>query len=94
MIKGCQRRIIMVKDTNSKYFDSAYFVLRNDLEPSAKDSEMMSEARRMIGSYAPHRGAAAYPSARQRKRRISAALAILLSVGMFLAGAALVALIL
>ena len=51
MLKGCQRRIIMVKDTGSQYFDSAYFVIKSDLPKSCKDSDMLSEAHRMIDAY-------------------------------------------
>ncbi len=51
MLKGCQRRIIMVKDTGSQYFDSAYFVIKSDLPQSCKDSDMLSEAHRMIDAY-------------------------------------------
>ncbi len=38
----------MVKDTGSEYFDSAYFVLRADLPAFCKESDMITEARRMI----------------------------------------------
>ncbi len=51
MLKGCQRRIIMVKDTGSRYFDSAYFVIKSDIPPSCKDSDMLSEAHKMIDAY-------------------------------------------
>ena len=52
MLKGCQRRIIMVKDTGSRYFDSAYFVIKSDVPPSCKDSDMLTEAHKMIDAYA------------------------------------------
>ena len=51
MIKGCQRRIIMVKDTGSPYFDSAYFVIKSDAPISCKDSDMLAEAHKMIDAY-------------------------------------------
>ncbi len=51
MLKGCQRRIIMVKDTKSRYFDSAYFVIKSDIPPSCKDSDMLTEAHKMIAAY-------------------------------------------
>jgi len=50
MIKGCQRRIIMVKDTGSRYFEGAYFVLRSEIADSVRESEMISEAEQIIGS--------------------------------------------
>lgn len=48
MLKGCQRKIIMVKDTGSRYFDSAYFVIKHDLPQGAHESDMLAEAHRMI----------------------------------------------
>ena len=53
MIKGCQRKMIVIKETGSPYFDAAYFVLRCDLPKSAKDSDMMTEAHRMIENCSP-----------------------------------------
>ncbi len=48
MLKGCKRNIIMVKDTGSPYFDSAYFVLKCDLPASGRDTDIIAEAKRMI----------------------------------------------
>ena len=53
MLKGCQRRIIMVRETKSPYFDTAYFVLRSDLPSSAGEHDMMKEAYRMIDACHP-----------------------------------------
>ena len=50
MLKGCQRRIIMVKDTGSRYFDSAYFVIKHDLPQNSRESDMLAEAHRMINA--------------------------------------------
>ena len=58
MIKGCQRRIIMVKDTGSKYFDTAYFVMRSDLDAKVNETDMINEAGRMIEGCITDRGAA------------------------------------
>ena len=52
MLKGCQRRIIMVKDTGSPYFDSAYFVIKSGIPSSCRDSDMLTEAHKMIERYA------------------------------------------
>ena len=38
MIKGCQKRMIFIKDTGSDLFDEAYFVLKSDI-PSQDDFE-------------------------------------------------------
>ncbi len=76
MIKGCQRRIIMVKDTGSRYFDSAYFVLRHDLPENSRESDMLAEAHRMISAYIPDGQAIAAPNAyksapREKQKKIS-----------------------
>lgn len=51
MIKGIQRRIIMVKDTESPYFDSAYFVIKSDISATHRESDILTEANRMLESY-------------------------------------------
>lgn len=84
MIKGCQRRIILVKETNSKYFDSAYFVLRSDVPSSARDSDMLAEAHRMIDSYNAER------SSSHTKKKLKAGTAVMITV-LCLALAALIA---
>ena len=48
MLKGCQRRIIMVKDTGSPCFDAAYFVLRQSTPESLSKTDMLAEASRVI----------------------------------------------
>lgn len=51
----------MVKDTDSPYFDSAYFVIKNDIQGFHRDSDILSEANRMLESYGknpPHRSTA------------------------------------
>ena len=52
MLKGCQKKVIMVKDPGSRYFDTAYFVVKSDLPKSTKSTDMLTEAHRMIGEYA------------------------------------------
>ena len=47
--KGCQKKMIKVKDPGSKYFEEAYFILKEDYyddEPEIKD--MLDEANRII----------------------------------------------
>ncbi len=41
----------MVKDTGSKYFEGAYFVIRSELADNVRESEMITEANNMLGSY-------------------------------------------
>ena len=44
--KGCEKRIIMIKNTGSELFEEAYFVLRN--ESRNEESDMVAEANRII----------------------------------------------
>lgn len=44
MIKGCQKRIIHIKNTNSPYFEEAYFVLRDGCDPMITENDMLKEA--------------------------------------------------
>jgi len=47
MVKGCQKRIIVLKGTNSSVFDEAYFVIKeNSVPPDGTD--MVKEALRII----------------------------------------------
>ena len=50
MVKGCQRKTIHIKDTGSKYYEEAYFILK----PGASDAkgsevDMIDEALRIAG---------------------------------------------
>ena len=42
--KGCQKRIIMVNRPGSRYFESAYFVLKSGLPRSVSERDMLREA--------------------------------------------------
>ncbi len=50
MLKGAQKRMIVVKTANSRVFEEAYFVMRTDTAPS--DCDMVGEANRIIESCA------------------------------------------
>ena len=50
MVKGCQKRTIHIKDTDSKYYEEAYFVLKPGVSESKISSgDMISEAVRIAG---------------------------------------------
>ena len=50
MVKGCQKKTIHIKDTGSKYYEEAYFVLRPGVsEAGISSSDMISEAMRIAG---------------------------------------------
>lgn len=51
MVKGCQKRIIMVQNTGSQYFEAAYLILKNDLPVSCSERDMVNEAQNIVDSY-------------------------------------------
>lgn len=67
MIKGAQKRLIVVKTTESPFFDEAYFVLRHEPRRDRKtESDMLNEANRIL------RDSTLHPSAKKRGRRLLA----------------------
>ncbi|MBR4874189.1 MAG: hypothetical protein IKV00_10175 [Clostridia bacterium] len=49
MLKGYQKRLIMMPTRESQLFESAYFILRKDSHPkSPTKNEMLSEATRIL----------------------------------------------
>ncbi len=55
MIRGNMQKMIVIKDTGSRYFDRAYFVLRSDIEEDGTigKSEMVKEAVRIVDEGLP-----------------------------------------
>ena len=52
MIKGCQKRIIQIKDTKNKLFEEAYFVLKCEVNESVIHSkDIINEATMVINNY-------------------------------------------
>lgn len=47
-MRGCERRIIMLKGTSSEIFDEAYFLLRKDFKNDEGENEIVDEARRIV----------------------------------------------
>ena len=56
MIKGAQKKMIVIKTADSEVFEEAYFVLRR--EKLAVEADMVREANRIIESGGDKRGAA------------------------------------
>ena len=48
MVKGNQRRVIHLKNTDSGIFDEAYFILREGENSSLTEESMIKEANRII----------------------------------------------
>jgi len=50
MIKGCQKKVIWMRNTESDLFDEAYFILSERADKRAcTESDMIKEAGRLIG---------------------------------------------
>lgn len=47
MVKGCQRRIILLRDAGSDMFEEAYFILKPE-RTNAPEQLMIAEANRII----------------------------------------------
>lgn len=49
--KGTQKKMIMLRDTGSNYFEEAYFIIKDNIARSEKVSEtdMIKEANRIVG---------------------------------------------
>ena len=48
-MRGCQKRVIYLKNTGSEYFDEAYFVLKNSTNlKNRSDTDVIREANRII----------------------------------------------
>ena len=53
MIKGARKEMIVVRTGNSRYFDEAYFVLREDVKKDKeKSKDILSEANRILAEIA------------------------------------------
>lgn len=49
MVRGCQKRIIYLKNTGSDVFDEAYFVIKDDrLQGEKSECDMVEEANRIL----------------------------------------------
>jgi hypothetical protein len=47
MLRGYQKRVVILKDTGSKIFEEAQFVLKEDFS-NASDFDIVSEATRLV----------------------------------------------
>ncbi len=84
MVRGCQRRVIFLKNTDSKVFSEAYFII-DDRSPASTMSEadMVKEANRIIDE-----SLAARADAREPRTAFSSALSFVLRhLPAFLVGA-------
>ncbi len=90
MIKGAQKRIVVVKNTDSRLFSEAHFILKDGLQkPSDKD--VISEAKRIIAECVSEneKGMPALAASRNTSRsKDGAPLRVLVGFLLFTLGAA------
>lgn len=56
MLKGSRRQMIVVRTGRSRYFDSAYFVLRREVDSGREESgDILREANRILEESTPER---------------------------------------
>ena len=49
MVRGCQKKIIYLKNTQSNIFEEAYFVIKDDLScEKTEEYDMVKEANRIL----------------------------------------------
>lgn len=48
MVKGTQKKVIVIKDTKSGIFDEAYFIVKTSADNALQTCDMVSEANRII----------------------------------------------
>ena len=78
MIKGINKNMVVVKNTGSRYFEEAHFILRSGISQRGEENEFLNEARRIVSSVLIEQGKQS-----GKKRRV---LHIILPVLAFAAG--------
>ena len=53
-MRGCERKIIMLKGTDSEIFDEAYFIIRRDFKDKS-GGEIVREAERIVDRNTTHK---------------------------------------
>ncbi|MBR7161877.1 MAG: hypothetical protein IKD07_05630 [Clostridia bacterium] len=48
MVRGCQRRAVRLRTKDSKFFEEAYFFLREEISPAENTTDMIGEANRIV----------------------------------------------
>jgi hypothetical protein len=84
MLKGYQRKLIMIRTKESSIFESAFFILRQSSCQSGKNGEMINEANKILNE----------SNLLPKKKNLTVAKHILIAAGIgFFLGAAIVGII-
>lgn len=81
MIKGINKNMIVVKNTGSRYFEEAHFIVKNGISDRS-ERDLVKEASRIVGTILTESGKISKP----KRRIIKGLITFLLS---FILGAAL-----
>ena len=93
MLKGAQKRMIVIRTRDSRLFEEAYFVMRRDLPDSAAHgADMLEEANRIIQHSLSASALASDKPSRPIKHSLGWLWPILFAVIGFLSGGSLCAL--
>ena len=73
MIKGCEKRVVWLRNTESELFDQAYFILSESAyEKKRSEGDIVAEAKRIIAQ-SPFTGYYEPPHEKKKKRRAASA---------------------
>ena len=65
MVKGCERRLVIYKSKNSKYFSEIHFIMKEEIDAkSEKRRDIIAEANKIVEESVPK-------SAKRKKRRVA-----------------------
>ncbi len=78
------KKVFVVKNFKSPYFEEAIFILREDAPPKASLPDAVSEAERIITGYLAGLGCPAPPKKKKGGRFLAAALSLLFLTGLIL----------
>ena len=49
MVKGCERRLVIYKSNNSKYFSEVHFIMKEELDCKKADKrDIIAEANKIV----------------------------------------------
>ena len=86
MVKGCERRVVVYKSNDSKYFCEAYFFIKPSFERhDVKKRELLDEANRIVKESALYGGA----DRKRRNKMLILYIAILTAVSLLSSGVTL-----
>lgn len=85
MLSGCSKKMYYVRNTGSRLFSEAYFVLRAGADSAVPENDLAAEADRIIRQR--------FPSGKRRWRRPKHFSAIMFAVGVIVGAAVMAAII-